>query len=243
VKKFRIDKLLVDRGLVDTREKARALIMAGDVLVGDTPVLKAGAAVEAGARLRLRRPPHPYVGRGGVKLEGALEAFGVDPAGRIAADIGASTGGFTDCLLRKSALRVYAIDVDTNQLDWRLRSDDRVRTIAMNARYLEAGDLPESVDLVTIDVSFISVCKILPVVPRILRSGGEALVLVKPQFEVGPNQVGKGGIVSDPELHRMAVALVRDESGALGFTVEDVCASPIKGKQGNQEFFLWLRKP
>ena len=242
MKKTRIDRLLVERGLADSREKARALIMAGDVLVEDQPVLKAGAGVDAGARLRLRRPPHPYVGRGGVKLRGALDAFGIDVAGRISADIGASTGGFTDCLLRAGARRVYAIDVDTDQLDWRLRQDLRVRTVCINARHLDRSALPEAVDLVTVDVSFISVAKILPGVVEILGPGGNALILVKPQFEVGRKKVGKGGIVGDPGLHREAVGGIVQEALRLGFEHRGASPAAITGKQGNQEFFIWLRR-
>lgn len=241
MKKTRIDKLLLDRGLVDSRERARALIMAGDVLVGDVPVLKAGASVEVGSSVRLRRPPHPYVSRGGVKLEGALRGFGLDPSGRIAADVGSSTGGFTDCLLRAGALRVWAIDVDTRQLDWRLRADPRVRTVEGNARNLERGWLEDPVDLVTMDVSFISATRILPALRGILPAGGDLIVLVKPQFEVGREQVGKGGIVRDPALHRQAVDAVIAGAAESGFGDRGRCRSPIAGKQGNQEFFVWFR--
>ena len=242
MKKTRIDKLLLERGLADSREKARALIMAGAVLVEEQPILKAGASVAAGASVRLRRKAHPYVGRGGVKLAGALDEFGVDPAGGAAADIGASTGGFTDCLLRAGARRVWAIDVDTDQLDWRLRADPRVRTVRGNARYLERDWLEDAVDLVTMDVSFISVRKILPVVPRILGPGGQVLVLVKPQFEVGRGQVGRGGIVRDPDLHARAVDDVVADAASSGLGLRGTCPSPIRGKQGNQEFWVWFQR-
>lgn len=240
---MRIDRLLVERGIADSREKARALVMAGDVLVAGTPVTKPGAPVEAGAPVRLRRPPHPYVSRGGVKLAGALGHFGIDVGGRVAADIGSSTGGFTDCLLRNGAARVWAIDVDTDQLDWRLRQDPRVWLVSGNARYLDPAWLDEPVDIVVVDVSFISVGKILPVVPPVMGVTGDILALVKPQFEVGRKQVGKGGIVRDPALHRQAVESVVETARASGLVVVGTCPATITGKQGNQEYFVWLRKP
>lgn len=243
VKKTRIDRLLVERGIVESREKARALVMAGHVLVGDVPVLKAGTPIDVEAPLRVRQPSQTYVSRGGLKLEGAIRNFRVTLDGCIAADIGASTGGFTDCLLRAGVLRVYAVDVDTTQLDWRLRRNERVRTVEMNARYLEATSLPETVDFVAVDVSFISVRKILPVLPAVLGPAGDVMVLVKPQFEVGRSQVGRGGIVKDPVLHEQAVRDVQAMAVSCGFTVEGICPSPITGKRGNQEFFLWLRRP
>jgi 23S rRNA (cytidine1920-2'-O)/16S rRNA (cytidine1409-2'-O)-methyltransferase len=242
LKKIRIDRLLLDRGLAESREKARALIMAGDVLVGDRPVLKAGTEVAGHSPVRLRRPPHPYVSRGGVKLGGALADFGIAVGGRTAADIGASTGGFTDCLLQSGARKVFAIDVDPEQLDWRLAEDERVRKIAGNARYLEPGWLDEPVDLVTIDVSFISLSLILPPAARLLAVGGEIVALVKPQFEVGRAQVGKGGIVRDPTLQAGAVAGVLELARSLGLSVRGSMPSPITGKMGNQEFFVWLER-
>lgn len=217
--------------------------MAGDVLVAETPVVKAGAPVDVGAPIRLRRPEHPWVSRGGVKLAGALERFGVDPKDRIAGDIGASTGGFTDCLLRSGALRVYAIDVDTDQLDWRLREDARVRPVAGNARYLEPDWIEDTVDLVTIDVSFISIRKILPAAVRILGEGGEILALVKPQFEVGRGHVGRGGIVRDSRLQQEAVEAVARAGAECGLKYRDSGPAAIPGKRGNQEFFLWFQKP
>jgi len=242
LKKTRIDKLLLDRGLVDSREKARSLIMAGNVLVEDTPVLKAGTPVADDASVRLRGAGHPFVGRGGVKLEGALVRFKIDPSGWVAADIGASTGGFTDCLLRRGAARVYAIDVDTDQLDWRLRSDPRVMPIRGNARYLERDWVPEPVALAVVDVSFISVSKVLEALPAIILPGGDVVALVKPQFEVGRGRVGKGGVVRDPELQREAVEAVIREASKSGFACEARCPAPITGKQGNQEFFIKLRR-
>lgn len=240
--KTRIDKLLVERGLAETRERARALIMAGDVLVEDTPVRKAGAGVDENAEVRLRRPPHPYVGRGGVKLEGALETLRLDPTGWVCADVGSSTGGFTERLLLGGAVRVYAVDVDTQQLDWKLRSDPRVTLVEGNARYLKSDWISETLDLVTIDVSFISLKKILPAVSNVLASGARCLVLVKPQFELGRGMVGKGGIVTNPDLHREAVASVVEAAEEVGLTHRDACPSPITGKEGNREFFVLFQK-
>lgn len=243
MRKTRIDKLLVERGLVETRERARALIMAGDVLVEDAPVTKAGAGVDEAANIRLRRPTHPYVGRGGVKLQGAVDALGVDPEGKTCTDIGSSTGGFTDCLLQRGAAHVWAVDVDTSQLDWKLRSDARVTMVEGNARYLSPAWIPEPVDLVTIDVAFISVTKILGRVPSILKPGGQCLILVKPQFELGPDKVGKGGIVLDPSLHREAVDSVVAAVADTEMVLRGRCPSPITGKEGNQEFFVLFEKP
>ncbi len=243
MKKIRIDKLLVERGLVETRERARAMIMAGDVLVEDTPVHKAGTGVQPDATVRFRRPDHPYVGRGGVKLRGALDEFGIDPQGLVAADIGCSTGGFTDCLLAAGARCVYALDVDTSQLDWKLQSDSRVVPIEGNARYLDPGSLMGRMDLVTIDVSFISLRKILPRVTSILTAGGRVLALVKPQFELGPEKVPKGGVVSDPALHQAAVDSITSwVHQATGLGHVGTVASPITGKEGNREFFVLLSK-
>ena len=242
MKKARIDRLLVERGLVETRERARALIMAGDVLVGNRPVTKAGAGVDVEAEVRLRRPPHPYVGRGGVKLHGALDELKIDVTGWISADVGSSTGGFTHCLLLAGARRVYAVDVDTRQLDWKLQSDDRVIPVEGNARYLLPDWIPEAVDLVTIDVSFISVTRILPRVPAVLGDSGRCLVLVKPQFELGPDRVGKGGIVTDPALHSEAVRKIIDAGDPNGLVYRAECPSPITGKEGNREFFVLFDK-
>ena len=240
MKKIRIDKLLVDRGLVQSRERARALIMAGDVLVDDTPVQKAGAGVGPASHIRLRRPPHPFVGRGGVKLRGALDQFDLDPAGAVCADVGASTGGFTDCLLMAGAKHVYAFDVDTSQLDWKLQSDSRVTSVKGNARYFEPSWIPEPVDLVVIDVSFISLEKILPSARLIVKPSGTCLALVKPQFELGRDKVGKGGIVRDPALHEEAVTSVLRQVSKAGFRLRARCRSPITGKEGNQEFFVYM---
>lgn len=242
MKRVRIDKLLLDRGLVGSRERARSLIMAGDVLVDDRPVQKAGASVAADAAVRLRRPSHPFVGRGGVKLRGALDRFAIDPRGWRAVDIGSSTGGFTDCLLMAGAAHVYALDVDVTQLDWKLQCDARVTPVKGNARYFQSGWIPGPVDLAVIDVSFISLTKILPAAHDMLRPGGRCLALVKPQFELGRKRIGKGGIVSDPSLHAEAVDAVVAASGGAGFTHRDSCAAAIAGKSGNQEFFVDLER-
>ena len=237
----RLDRLLVERGLAPSRERAQALVLAGRVLVDGRPAGKPGTAISFDAAVTVTAPEHPFVGRGGVKLEGALRRLGVDPRGRVALDIGASTGGFTDCLLKSGAARVYALDVGEGQLDWGLRRDPRVVVLeGRNARHLRPHDLPGPIGLVTIDVSFISLRLVLPVVPPLLEPEGEVLALVKPQFEVGRRAVGKGGIVRDAALHRSAVAGVVDAAGAAGFAVRGGCPSPLPGAEGNREFFLHL---
>ncbi len=237
----RLDRLLVERGLARSRERAAALVLAGRVLVDGARVSKAGTLVPGDADLAVSGPDHPYVGRGGVKLEGALDSLRLDPAGRVALDVGASTGGFTDCLLRRGAVRVYALDVGSGQLDWSLRNDPRVVTLeGRNARYLKETDLPERVDLVTVDVSFISLRLVLPAIPPILRPDADVLALVKPQFEVGRGEVGHGGVVRDPRKHRAALASVAAAAAGCGFGLRGACASPITGAEGNREFFLHL---
>ncbi len=237
--KVRLDRLLVDRGLAESRERAQALILAGQVLADGQKLEKCGAVVRAGAELRILGENLPYVGRGGLKLQGALEAFHIDPSGRACLDIGASTGGFTDCLLQRGAVSVVAIDAGTNQLDWKLRNDPRVRVLEKtNARYLRADHMGVTFDLVTMDVSFISSTLILPVLPPLLHVGALLLVLVKPQFEVGRGQVGKGGVVRDPVLHQQAVARVSQKVRDLGFEKMATVPSPILGSSGNREFFL-----
>lgn len=239
VKKIRADRLLVERGLAASREKAQALILAGHVLANDQKVEKCGAMVDADAALRLLGEPIPFVGRGGVKLAGALDHFGVNPAGKVCLDIGASTGGFTDCLLQRGASRVIAIDAGTHQLDWKLRGDSRVTVLEKtNARYLKFGQVGVKCALVTIDVSFISVTLILPVLPPLLAPGAEVLVLVKPQFEVGRGQVGKGGIVRDAALQAEAVTKVAAKLHELGFLRTKTSESCLPGAEGNREFFL-----
>jgi 23S rRNA (cytidine1920-2'-O)/16S rRNA (cytidine1409-2'-O)-methyltransferase len=234
----------VERGLAPNRERARRLIMAGDVLVDERPVTKAGHAVDPGALLRVRGEASPYVSRGGEKLAGALAAFGLDVRGRLALDVGASTGGFTDCLLRGGVARVVALDVGYGQLAWSLRQDERVLVRErVNVRQLEAALLPFVPTLATIDVSFISLALVLPPVAAVLAPGADVLALVKPQFEVGRGQVGSGGVVRDPALRAGAVASVRAAAEAAGYAVRGEVDSVLPGPKGNQETFLWLAAP
>jgi 23S rRNA (cytidine1920-2'-O)/16S rRNA (cytidine1409-2'-O)-methyltransferase len=242
VTKIRLDVALVGLGLAPSRERARALILAGQVTIDGQVVSKAGAAVRSDARVELASPDHPYVGRGGVKLAGALDAFGVDPAGRRALDVGASTGGFTDVLLRRGAASVIAVDVGRGQLDWRLRNDPRVLVHeGVNARMLTANDVPHSVSLVVIDVAFISLRHILPALPPFLDGAADIVALVKPQFEAGRDEVGKHGIVSDPAVHDAVIERVTEAARACGLARIAMAPSPITGATGNQEFFLHLR--
>ena len=239
VEKVRADELLVRQGLAESRSKAKALIMAGDVRVGDRVIQKPAELVEAGEQLEVREPL-PFVSRGGLKLDHALKHFGIDVAGAVAADIGASTGGFTDALLQRGAARVYAIDVGYGQLDYRLRIDPRVVVMErVNARYLER--LPEPVDFVSIDVSFISLEHILPVAARLLRELGEAVALVKPQFEAGRDAVGSGGVVRDERVRRATVERVIDFAAQSSLTFRGLTRSPIAGPAGNEEFLVWLQ--
>jgi len=243
----RLDVLVVDRGLAASRERARALILAGQVRVEGHPVTKAGASVPADADVAVDTPDHPYVSRGGLKLAHALDVFGIDVSARRALDIGASTGGFTDVLLQRGARRVVALDVGHGQLDWKLRSDPRVVVREhVNARHLSAADLPEdsrAFGIVTIDVSFISLRLILPVVPPLLDEDGDVVALVKPQFEAGRNEIGTGGIVRDAAVHRRVVDDVAGAADALGLHPVAVIASPIHGMEGNLEFLMHLRHP
>lgn len=241
----RLDSLLVARGLAASRERARALVLAGQVRVDGAVVSKAGASVADTSHVDIAQPDHPYVGRGGVKLAHALDVFGIDVTGLLALDVGASTGGFTDALLQRGARRVVALDVGHGQLDWKLRRDPRVHAIErINARRLAAADLPEDArlfDVVTIDVSFISLRLVLPAVAPFVCPGGSVVALVKPQFEAGRAEVGKGGIVRDPAVQARVVAEVGAAADALGLTRAGETASPIAGAEGNQEFFLHLR--
>ncbi len=240
--KTRLDVLLVERGLAPSRERARALVIAGQVRVNGQTVSKAGTAVPADAAVALATPDHPYVGRGGLKLAHALDAFRIDVSGREALDIGASTGGFTDVLLQRGATRVIALDVGHGPIDWRLRTDPRVRVIeGLNARYLAPSDLPGPVDVVTIDVSFISLTQVLPRVPPVLRPGADVVALVKPQFEAGRDEVGRKGIVRDPDVHRRVVERVTVAAAELGLARAGLVRSPITGAEGNVEFLLHLR--
>ena len=238
-RKQRLDILLVERGLAASRERARALILAGAVSVNGRRAVKPSEPVAPEATVSVR-PALPYVSRGGSKLAHALDTFGIDVAGRVAIDVGAATGGFTDVLLQRGAARVYAVDVGYGQLDWRLRQDPRVVVLERtNIRYLEA--LPEQVDLAVIDVSFISLRLVLPVVRRLLKRSGEVVALVKPQFEAGRAQVGKGGVVRDPAVHAQVLRNVARYAQEAGFVAVGLTASPLLGPAGNREFLMHLR--
>ena len=237
----RLDAWLVAEGLAPTREKAQALIMAGRVTVNGAVAGKAGTPVADDAAVIVKPGPE-HVGRGAIKLAGALDAFGVDPAGRVAVDVGASTGGFTETLLARGAVRVYAVDVGRAQLHETLAADPRVVVRdRVNARALGREHVPEPCGIATADVSFISVTKVLPALLGLLAEGADAVVLVKPQFEVGRGQVGRGGIVKDPGLHARSVRAVAEAAAAAGYAVVGACASPIAGTEGNREFFLHLK--
>ena len=243
-KKSRLDRLLLDRGLAASRQRAAALILAGRVRVKGERAEKAAQQVAPDARVEVVEDDEGYVSRGGIKLAGALDAFSLSVAGLVAMDVGASTGGFTDCLLRRGARRVYAVDVGYGQLAWKLRQDARVVVLERtNVRYLEREQIPEPVDLATIDTSFISLTKVIPRVIEFLGENGRLLALIKPQFEVGRGRVGKGGVVRQPELHRQVVSQVerfcRDQALAVGGVVE----SPLLGPKGNREFFILAVKP
>nr|WP_227027719.1 TlyA family RNA methyltransferase [Corallococcus soli] len=244
MKKERLDVLVVERGLAESRTKAQALILAGQVVVGDQRVDKPGAQVLVESDLRLKGEVLPYVSRGGLKLKGAMDRFGLDVTGRVGADIGASTGGFTDCLLQHGAVRVHAIDVGYGQLHEKLRKDPRVRSRErVNARYLTEEDLPEKVGVVVIDVSFISLTQVLPSVLTYLSPGGLLVALVKPQFEVGPDRVGKGGVVRDPLARQDAIDTVTAFVRAQGLTVRGLIDSPVPGPAGNVEALLVADRP
>lgn len=238
----RLDQLLVDRGLAESRTRAQALVLAGRVLVGGVRADKCGRPVRDGEEVSLAPAPRPFASRGGGKLEGALDDLSVDVAGAVALDVGASTGGFTDCLLRRGASRVYAVDVGEKLLDDRLRRDPRVVSLeGVNFRHAPPDLLPETPSFAVADVSFISLRHILPPLRRLLSPGGRALVLVKPQFEVGRERVGKGGVVRDEEARRDAVRAVAEAAGAAGFSVEGEAESRLPGPAGNREVFLLLR--
>lgn len=237
--KERLDKLLVDRGLVSTRSQAKSLIMAGEVLVDGQRVDKPGTAILLGSELELIAPM-PFVSRGGFKLAGALQAFRLTAQDKICVDVGVCTGGFTDVLLQSGAARVYAVDVGYGQLDWKLRQDPRVVVMERtNARYLES--LPEVVTFVSIDVSFISLKLILPAVLQWVATNADVIALIKPQFEAGRKQVGKGGIIKDPDVHRQVLQDLLSWAVSNGFSVHGLIRSPIEGSEGNIEFLIWLR--
>jgi 23S rRNA (cytidine1920-2'-O)/16S rRNA (cytidine1409-2'-O)-methyltransferase len=242
----RIDKLLVQTGLAESRAKAQAMVMAGVVLVNDQRVDKSSDTFASDAAIRIKGGDDPasrYVGRGGVKLDAALREFEINVEGFICLDVGASTGGFTDCLLQHGAKKVVAIDVGHNQIDWRLRTDERVEVReGMNARYLKPADFQTAFDLVVVDVSFISATKILPAIVSLLKDDGLLITLIKPQFEVGRGEVGKGGIVRDPEKHRRVIAEVNDAAKQLGLHASKITESPIRGADGNLEFLALYEK-
>jgi 23S rRNA (cytidine1920-2'-O)/16S rRNA (cytidine1409-2'-O)-methyltransferase len=239
--KRRLDQLLVERGLYPSRERAQAAIMAGLVRIGDVVATKAGTPVAETATVTVAGEVHPYVSRGGLKLERALAAFGVDPAGRVVLDAGASTGGFTDLCLKRGARRVFAVDVGYGQLAWELRQDPRVVVMERtNVRHLEPAALDEAPDLIVADLSFISLDKVLPAFSRLLAPGGEAITLVKPQFEVGKGQT-QGGVVKDPAAHRRVLEAVREAARGVGWRLVGVSSSPVKGPEGNIEFLAHWR--
>ncbi|PYS83966.1 MAG: TlyA family rRNA (cytidine-2'-O)-methyltransferase [Acidobacteria bacterium] len=246
MRRERVDRLLVERGLAPSRTRAQALVMAGLVLVGEQRVEKPSETYPPDAPLRVRGSEDPaarYVGRGALKLEKALGEFGVDARGLTCLDVGASTGGFTDCLLQHGARRVVALDVGHNQIAWPLRTDPRVEVReGVNARHLKSEDFAERFDLITMDVSFISATKILPALVPLLKDGGRVVVLVKPQFEVGRGEVGKGGVVRDPAQHARVVAEVNACALALGLAVGGVTESPVTGADGNREFLALYEK-
>jgi 23S rRNA (cytidine1920-2'-O)/16S rRNA (cytidine1409-2'-O)-methyltransferase len=239
----RLDRLLVERGLAPSRQRAVALILEGKVRVDDQRAQKAAQTVAPDARVEVLEEDEAYVSRGGIKLAGALDFFRLSVAGLVAMDVGASTGGFTDCLLQRGARRVYAVDVGYGQLAWKLRQDPRVVVLERtNVRYLKREKVPEPVDLATIDTSFISLTKVIPRVVAFLKEGGRLLALIKPQFEVGRGLVGKGGVVREPELHRRVVSELERFCRDLELAVEGVVESPILGPKGNREFFLAAMK-
>lgn len=242
--KIRLDTLLVDRGLVESKTKAQAVVMAGLVFSGEKRLDKPGAQVRDDLAVEVRGQPHPWVSRGGLKLEKGLAAFEIDPTGRTAIDVGASTGGFTDVLLQGGATKVYAIDVGRGQLAWKLRSDDRVVVLEKtNARHLTTEHVSEPVDLVVCDASFISLLTVLPAALDLLTPSGHLIALIKPQFEAGREQVGKGGVVRDPEIHQAVCEKVEIWLTELGWTVLGITESPITGPEGNVEFLIGAQKP
>ena len=244
IRKQRLDTLLVEKGLVESREKARALILAGQVDVDGHGAAKAGTMVPVDADIRVIGPEHPWVSRGGIKLAAALDAFQIDASGRIAFDVGASTGGFTDVWLQRGATHVIALDVGHSQLHWKLRSDARVTVIEnTNARHLQPGDLPphDAITRVSIDVSFISLKHIFPVLPGLVSRPTEIVALVKPQFEAGRKDVGKGGLVTNPDVHARVVDEVTAAAAEVGLERLGLIASPITGAHGNTEFLMHLR--
>ena len=240
--KKRLDILTVEKGLAPSRQKAQSLIMAGQVLVNGEPVTKPGSFFPPTSDIKAKSAPHPFVSRGGVKLAGALKHYQLDASARICLDVGASTGGFTDCLLQDGAARVYAVDVGYGQLAWQLRQDPRVEVIErMNIRHMPRELVPEPIEMATIDVSFISLKIVVPAILKFLQPGADILALIKPQFEVGKTQVGKGGVVRDPVLHRQVIESLSGFFSGLGLICESPVPSPISGPKGNIEYFILLK--
>jgi 23S rRNA (cytidine1920-2'-O)/16S rRNA (cytidine1409-2'-O)-methyltransferase len=243
VQKIRLDKLLIDRGIAPTLEKARALILARAVKINETFVDKAGTPVPVDAEIHIKGEDNPYVSRGGLKLAGALKEFKLDAENIVAFDVGASTGGFTDCLLQAGARKVYALDVAYGQLAWKLREDKRVVVIERtNCRYYDGADLDEKIDLAVIDASFISLKIVIPAVLKFLENGARILALIKPQFEARRDEVGEGGVVRDDSVHERVVKEIIDLCLSLELKVEGTCVSPVWGPAGNKEFFILARK-
>jgi 23S rRNA (cytidine1920-2'-O)/16S rRNA (cytidine1409-2'-O)-methyltransferase len=240
--KKRLDLLLVERGLAESVAKAQAMILAGEVWMDETRAEKAGASVADDAKIAVSSRAQKFVSRGGFKLEGALEDFAIDPRGNICLDIGSSTGGFTDCLLQRGAARIYAVDVNIDQMAWKLQQDQRVVRIERNARELRRDDIPDAIDLVVVDVSFISAAKVLTPACAAAKPGAHLLILVKPQFELPKDDVGTGGIVHDPALHEKAIEKIRAAALANDLEIVAVRASRLSGAEGNQEYFLHARK-
>ncbi len=241
--KERLDQSLVNRGLAASREKGKALIMAGRVFVNKVKIDKPGTTVRTEDEVFVKGQAVPFVSRGGLKLEKAWQVFQLELAGKVVMDVGASTGGFTDCALQKGAVRVYAVDVGYGQLDWSLRQDPRVICLERtNARYLTAEEIPEPLDFITVDVAFISLAKILPAILPFLKGGGEILALIKPQFEAGREKVGKKGVVKDPAVHREVIAKIIAISQEMEIDPVGLDFSPITGPEGNIEFLLWMKK-
>jgi 23S rRNA (cytidine1920-2'-O)/16S rRNA (cytidine1409-2'-O)-methyltransferase len=242
-KKIRLDDLLIERGLAESQKEARALILSGEVLVDNRPVDKAGTPISAAAEVRIRGESNPYVSRGGLKLRGALDSFGISVAGLIALDIGASTGGFTDCLLQAGAAKVYAIDVGYGLLAWKLREDPRVVAIERtNIRHYNGAGITDGIDLAVFDASFISLRLIIPPVLRLIKEGALLIALIKPQFEVEKREVGNHGVIRDPALHQRVLAEIEAFCRSLGLSVLGSCESPLTGPAGNREFFICLKK-
>ena len=238
----RLDNLLIARGLASNAQKAQAMILAGEVFVNGVRISTSGTPIAEDALVEVNRREQRYASRGGFKLEGALRDFHLDPASKVCLDVGSSTGGFTDCLLQHGAIRVYAVDVTVDQIAWKLRQDPRVLRIERNARELSSQDIPELVDLVTADVSFISAGKMLPPAAAVAKEGAIFLILVKPQFELSREEIGPGGIVVDAVLHEKAISIVRNAASSAGLEYLGLQPSQLTGTEGNQEYFLHARK-